>query len=123
MVSGWAIAVTALVGAGVAIVVSTVESVRPHAPATTHVTAEQSSAPVELTIWQRATLDTINDANRRGEIALRQGDHAQACVQGQLQVAGWLELAGSLPKGSSDQELAEATYRKMTDSVRTLCGF
>jgi hypothetical protein len=71
----------------------------------------------------KATLDFITDAQRKGEIALAKGDRAQACVQGQLQVTGWLDLAGSLPKGTAEQETAEKTYATLTKAVRAYCGF
>jgi hypothetical protein len=76
-----------------------------------------------LTPWQEATYTTIQHAQRSGEIALKQGDRAAACVQGKIQVSAWLSLAGSLPAGSQRQLEAEDAYRKMTEAVQGYCGF
>lgn len=81
------------------------------------------SAPHKGKMWNDMTLASIEDARRKGEIALAKGDHVQACVQGQIQTSGWLDLAGNLPKGSAEQKTAEKTYRKLTDAVREYCGF
>lgn len=115
----WKLVVSSIaVAMGAAVLVTAIERM----PTETK-TAAVKPEPIHLTPWQQATLDGVNAAQRRGDIALKKGDHAQACLQAKIQVSGWLELAGSLPKGTTEQEIAERSYTKLSDAAKDYCGF
>lgn len=115
------IALFVTAGVLVAVAPELVKHLPPAPPKAPSATIE--ATPVPLTIWQEATYKAIDAAQKRAEVAGRQGDHIQVCVQGGIAIAGWLDLAGSLPPGSKEQREAEQAYATLTASKRSGCGF
>ena len=122
MVSGWAVAAVAAIGAGSAILVTAIEKM-PSRPAPQAQTEAAVAAPITMTYWQRAVQRQIDDAARKLDIASKNRDSGQICHQAGMMIHGYLELASSLPAGSAEQRQAEADYATMSKARLKGCGF
>ena len=108
------------IAVGVGILAAGALSVAEHHPLPS--IAAPAAAPA-LTAWQQVMVKTLEQTAAKLDIATRQRDQPQMCVQIKILAAGSLDFAATFAPGSADRTVMENTYRSLSKDANRVCGF